>query len=90
MGTTYIKVYYPAATAAPSTPAWVKGNPLKVCAMVSFAGPVNLVPMPDGGWIKAETTMAVEQDTAPVPTGATVSDTLPAASGKNWNWCTAP
>ena len=88
MGTTYIKVYYPTAAATPSTPAWVKGNALKVCAAVSFNGPINLVPMPNQGWIRTQTMMAVEQDATPLPTGASFEDPLPA--GQNWNWCKQP
>jgi Flp pilus assembly protein TadG len=76
------------AAATPSTPAWAKGNALKVCAAVSFNGPINLVPMPNQGWIRTQTMMAVEQDATPLPTGASFEDTLP--SGQNWNWCKQP
>ena len=83
VGTTYVKVV---------APAWVKGNALKVCTMISEDAALGLLPMPNGGWIKNSVQMSIEQDATPVPTGtsATAStssaDTLP--SGQNWNWCT--
>jgi len=78
-GTAYVKVVKPAT--------YAKGQPLKVCALVSSGGGVSLLPMPNGGWIKAQTSMSIEVD-APTVTGSTGADTLPAAATINWNWCT--
>jgi hypothetical protein len=84
-GTTYIKVWFPTANGG-----WVKGNPIKVCAAVKNTAP-GMLPMPNGGWTRSQTTMAVEQDATPVPPGGTVEDSLPLTpSTENWNWCTAP
>lgn len=79
-GPAYVKVVYP-------TP-WAKSQPLKICAMVKSNGGVGLVPMPNQGWLKTKTEMSIEQDSTPLPTGATRADTLPAGSGQDWSWCT--
>jgi len=46
--------------------------------MVNSDGGVGLLPMPNGGWIRAKTQMSIEQDATPLPTGASTSDALPA------------
>ncbi len=74
-GTEYVKVIAP--------PVWKKTAPLVVCAMVKSDGAVGLLPMPNGGWITSSTQMSIEQDATPLPTGATVADTLPA--GVTWS-----
>ncbi len=91
MGTTYIKVYYPAAAARRPRPPGSRATRSRCVRQVSFNGPINLVPMPNRGWIRTQTTMAVEQDATPLPTGADAR-TLPghAARRPDWNWCTAP
>ena len=68
-GTEYVKVVRPAT--------WSKAQPLIVCSMVRSDGAVGLVPMPNHGWIETSTQMSIEQDAAPLPTGATTSDPLP-------------
>lgn len=65
---------------------WAKGKPLLVCAVVKSAAAGGLVPVPNGGYVKAKTQMAIEVDT-PAPTGTfPSSDTDP--SGDGWSWCT--
>jgi hypothetical protein len=81
-GVTYVKVWYP-----PAPEGWLRGRPLKVCAAVSSTAP-GMLPMPNGGWTRSQATMAVEQDSTPLPTGGTTEDALP--SGQSWNWCTSP
>ena len=78
-GNAYVRVVKPGT--------WEKGQPLRVCAMVQSDGGFGLLPMPNGGWLKTKTDMSIEQVPTPVPTGSTVSDTLPSGSGQNWNWC---
>lgn len=77
-GATYVKVVVPAG-------GWEKAKPLTVCAMVRSDGAIGLLPMPGGGWIRSKTQMSIEQAAAPVPTGSTSSDALPA--GADWGWC---
>ena len=90
MGTTYIKVYYPTAPSTTTHARVGQRETLSRCARRSAStDPVNLVPMPNHGWIRTQTTMAVEQDDPPpLPTGATFD--RPVAHAANWNWCTAP
>lgn len=71
-GTEYVKVVKP--------PTWQKAAPLTVCALVKTDGGVGLLPMPNGGWIKSTTQMSIEQDAAPLPTGNTNQDSLPAGA----------
>lgn len=78
-GATYVKVVVPSG-------GWAKAKPLTVCAMVRSDGAIGLLPMPGGGWIQSRTQMSIEQAAAPVPTGSTSADTLPA--GADWGWCT--
>lgn len=68
-GVAYVKVVRPLK--------WARTQPLIVCAMVKSNGATGLLPMPNGGWISATTQMSIEQDAAPLPTGATTSDPLP-------------
>lgn len=77
-GETYVKVVVPSG-------GWAKAKPLTVCAMVRSDGAIGLLPMPGGGWIQSKTQMSIEQAAAPVPTGSTSADPLPA--GMNWGWC---
>jgi hypothetical protein len=64
---------------------WHKGKPLLVCAVVKSAAVGGIVPVPDGGYVKAKTQMAIEVDT-PAPTGTfPATDTDP--SGDGWSWC---
>lgn len=77
-GETYVKVVVPSG-------GWAKAKPLTVCAMVRSDGAIGLLPMPGGGWIQSKTQMSIEQATAPVPTGSTSADALPA--GVSWSWC---
>lgn len=74
-GTAYVRVIVP--------PQWKKTAPLVVCAMVKSDGAIGLLPMPNGGWITSSTQMSIEQDSAPLPTGTTVADPLPA--GVTWS-----
>lgn len=78
-GETYVKVVVPSG-------GWAKAKPLTVCAMVRSDGAIGLLPMPGGGWIQSKTQMSIEQATAPMPTGSTSADSLPA--GADWGWCT--
>jgi len=72
-----------ARVVAPS--GWAKGNPLLVCAVVKSAASGGIVPVPNEGYVKAKTQMAIEVDT-PAPTGTFPStDTDP--SGDGWSWC---
>lgn len=66
---TYVKVVKPAT--------WAKTQPLVVCAVSLSSGSTGLLPMPDAGYVSSTTQMSIEQDAAPLPTGATTSDTLP-------------
>lgn len=66
---TYVKVLRPAT--------WAKAQPLVVCAISKSTGSTGLLPMPDGGYVSSSTQMSIEQDTPPLPTGTTTSDTLP-------------
>ena len=67
------------------TPAgWTKGSPLLVCAVVKSAAAGGIVPVPDSGYVKAKTQMAIEVDT-PAGTGFPSTDTDP--SGDGWSWC---
>lgn len=76
-GPIYVRVVKPAD--------WKRSQPLTVCAAVKSDGAVGLLPMPNGGWIRSETRMSIE-DAAAVPTGDTASgtDALPAG---DWSWC---
>lgn len=71
-GVEYVKVVKP--------PTWAKATPLIVCALVKSDGGVGLLPMPNSGWITSSTQMSIEQDAAPVPTGTTTQDPLPAGA----------
>ena len=71
-GTAYVKVVTPTT--------WAKNNPLIVCALVKSNGVIGLLPMPNHGWIRSTTQMSIEQDAAPLPTGASTQDTLPAGA----------
>ncbi len=68
----YVKV-------VPPSP-WAKNSTLQVCAVVKSAGAVGLLPMPNSGWVISTQQMSIEQDTAPLPTGSTSSDALPAGA----------
>lgn len=71
-GDEYVKVVRPTT--------WAKNNPLIVCALVKSDGAVGLLPMPNGGWISSTTQMSIEQDAAPLPTGGSTQDALPAGA----------
>ncbi len=71
-GDEYVKVVKPAT--------WARAKPLIVCALVKSDGGVGILPMPNGGWISSTTQMSIEQDAAPLPTGNTSSDPLPAGA----------
>jgi Flp pilus assembly protein TadG len=75
-GDTYVKIIVPST--------WKRTAPLTVCAMVENDGLTGLVPLPRDGVIKSTTTMSIETETSPVPTGGIVTGT-PAAA--NWSWC---
>lgn len=70
------------------TPAgWAKGKPLLVCAIVKSAAAGGLVPVPNGGYVRAKTQMVIEVDT-PTPPPATFPATDTDPSGDGWSWCT--
>lgn len=73
---TYVKV------AAPD--GWAKGNLLQVCILVRSRGDIGMLPMPNGGFVKASLRMSIEDDSAK-PTGTGTAEALPA--GQSWSWC---
>jgi Flp pilus assembly pilin Flp len=73
----------PIAVKVHAPEGWDTGKPLVVCAMVQSAGPIGLLPMPDGGLITSKTQMSIEQ----VPAPATLSSEDTALSGADWSWC---
>lgn len=78
--TPYLKIFVP----SPGT--WARGQQVVVCGVVQAKSFTNFVPMPASGVIRSQTTMSIENDTAPAP--AAMQDTLPAGLG-TWSWCTA-
>jgi hypothetical protein len=76
-GHTYVKV------AAPD--GWEKGNSLLVCVLVKSDSAFGMLPMPNGGFVRANLRMSIEQ-ADPAPDGAGSAETLP--SGQDWSWCT--
>lgn len=68
---------------APDTGGWKKTNRLVVCTEVQSAGRVGIIPVPNAGVTRAETSMAIEQDAA-VVSGFPSSDT---ALDGSWSWC---
>ncbi len=76
-GPTYVRVVAP--------PAWAPQQPLLVCAVVADAGVTGLLPMPNGGQIRAKARMAVEvADSSGVASGTTPG----APADINWaSWC---
>jgi Flp pilus assembly protein TadG len=75
-------------------PGWKRGNNLVVCAVLEVKGLTGGVEalsqvdlFPDGGTTRARTTMRIEQDALPHPTGPGPVDVLPAGDG-DWSFCT--
>lgn len=79
-GTPYVKVM------SSSTP-WKQGDSLVVCAMVRANAGLDLVPLPDGGWVKTRTQMVIEQQTD-AATWSNSADDI-SGTGQDWSWCTA-
>lgn len=75
-GDTYVKV------AAPD--GWQQGNSLLVCVLVRSGSAFGMLPMPNGGFVRANLRMSIEQAT-PAPQGAGSAETPPA--GQDWSWC---
>ena len=76
-GKTYVKVALPAG--------WHRGDNLVVCSMINSDRIPSIVPLPNGGWIKASSQMAIEvANQGQVETGG--AEALPA--GADWSWCT--
>lgn len=78
-GPTYVKVV---ATPSP----WKQGSGLLVCGLVHSQGLMGIVPMPDDGWIRSKTQMAIEQQTQ-AATWTDSADDL-SGTGQDWSWCT--
>ncbi len=77
IGHTWVKAFYS---------SWATGQSLTVCSLVRTDGLIGFVPMPNRGYVRARTSMAIEV-AQPVPAGPTLyADTLPA--GQDWSWCT--
>jgi hypothetical protein len=69
----------------PDASKWKKPNRLVVCAATKSEGAFGLLPMPDGGVIKSQTAMSIEQDSAPPAGNPPNADVDP--SGDTWSWC---
>jgi hypothetical protein len=78
-GTPYVKVM------SSATP-WKQGDSLIVCAMVKANAGLDLVPLPDHGWVRTRTQMVIEQQTAAA--GWTDSADNISGTGQTWSWCT--
>jgi Flp pilus assembly protein TadG len=74
-GNAYVKITTPNG--------WTKAKPLVVCAMTKSGAP-TLLPLPDGGYIRSRTEMAIEATTT-TPSTLSYTDTAPA--GTDWSWC---
>ena len=73
---TYVKI------SAPN--GWARGNLLEVCVMVRSRGTFGMLPMPNGGFVRASLRMSIEEDTAK-PTGTGAAEAVP--TGQSWAWC---
>ena len=69
----------------PDTNGWKKPNRLVLCAAVKSQGAFGMLPLPNGGVIRSETVMSIEQDSAPPTGNPPNADVDP--SGANWSWC---
>jgi hypothetical protein len=64
---------------------WAKGKPLRVCAALESQGAFGLVPMPDGGKLRALTQMTIEQESLKDSWANAAPPADPTGSG--WSWC---
>ena len=64
---------------------WARGNLLEVCVMVRSRGTFGMLPMPNGGVVRASGRMSIEDDTTK-PSGTGTAEAVP--SGQSWAWCT--
>ena len=78
-GTPYVKVM------SSSTP-WKQGDSLIVCAMVKANAGLDVVPLPDHGWVRTRTQMVIEQQTS-APSWTDTTDDV-SGTGQDWSWCT--
>jgi hypothetical protein len=76
-GSPEVKVYAPEG--------WTKGKSLRVCAAFHSQGAAGLLPMPDGGNLRALTQMTIEQEASKASWADAVSAADP--SGGSWSWC---
>ncbi|MBM7519576.1 TadE family protein [Nocardioides nitrophenolicus] len=73
---TYVKLSAP--------DGWARGNLLQVCVLVRSRGDFGMLPMPNGGFVRASLRMSIEEDTAK-PAGTGTADAVP--TGQSWAWC---
>lgn len=78
-GTPYVKVMS-------STTPWKQGDSLIVCALVKANPGLDLVPLPNSGWVRTRTQMVIEQQ-AKAATWTDSADDL-SGTGQDWSWCT--
>ncbi|GAA4103516.1 TadE family protein [Nocardioides kongjuensis] len=74
---TYVKISAP--------DGWARGNVLQVCVLVRSRGDFGMLPMPNGGYVRASLRMSIEEDTTK-PTGTGTAEAVP--TGQSWGWCT--
>lgn len=73
---TYVKVSAP--------DGWARGNLLQVCVLVRSRGDFGMLPMPNGGYVRASLRMSIEEDTTK-PSGTGTAEAAPI--GQGWSWC---
>jgi hypothetical protein len=79
-GKAYVKV-------AAKTLPWKQGDAVTVCALVHTNGAVGVLPMPNGGWIRSRTQMAIEQQAQSAQWTDSADDL--SGTGQDWTWCTS-
>ncbi|WP_408896132.1 TadE/TadG family type IV pilus assembly protein [Nocardioides sp. R1-1] len=63
---------------------WTRGNVLRVCVLVRSRSDFGMLPLPNGGYVRASLRMSIEED-AVKPTGTSAVETAP--HGQSWSWC---
>lgn len=63
---------------------WTRGKLLRVCVLVRSRSDFGMLPLPNGGYVRASLRMSIESDAAkPSGTGSTEA----APTGQSWSWC---
>ena len=87
VGTLYAKVLV-VDSSGTVTSTWAPGSRLRVCTLTRHAPILPMVPLPQGGLIRARVDMPV-QTAAPAPMTAVAADlsTVDPVVGADWSWC---